>query len=115
METFLTKQKTTKKRKAQRTFTKKETKQIYDLFYTQKSSIEDKKALADKLGRTYRDIYQKALYEHNKRKRPAKPDVVVTQVVHPNSTKEKATITVGNAKIEIPTNTITINGVEIAW
>ena len=92
-------------------YTKKEAKEVYELYYVNEGTSEEKQALAERLGRDLKSLANKAMNE--KLKKAKKIEVVHINQKSPITTP--AIITLGDVKIEVPSNSITINGTQLSW
>ena len=113
----------TKIRKFRKSYTKKQSKEIYDLWYVKKGNTAEKKQLSLRLNREVNALAQKAYsmqQARDKKSTPIKKEIEVSEVIVTHLDKkrpesEKAVITIDGAKIELPSNSFMINGVKVAW
>lgn len=90
---------------------------VINKIFNKGGTPQEKLALSKKLDRKVTALAQKA-YAMRMTAKEAKRKKKVGEVKVTHITKnisEKATITIGDAKVEIPSNTITIDGVKIGW
>lgn len=94
-------------------------KKLHKAFYIDNIPMPEREALCNKLGISYKKAYMTAYHfekklKRNKENKPNVGKVEVTHITKP-SPLMKATIKVGNAQVEIPGNSISIDGVKLEW